>query len=415
MAEKYKKVKKDISPESGSARVRALSATVYSGAIEAKERGELVCWSASNFPPEILAIFDIPTVYPESHAAAVGARRGAQRLCEIAESDGYSNDICAYARLNLAFAKTGECEEQPMPLPDFVACCNNICSCMVKWYENLAVELGVPLVLLDIPFNTDYDVSPEQLDYMRSQFYACIEQLEEITGKKWDEKKFQGIMDNVTKASHAWVKAVQYANNVPALFNGQDIVSNMGGMVTGRIKPDAAVAYNALCDDYQKLLEAKETTYKGEEQYRILMDGITVWPYLRYVAESLAEENINATSYVYGSYHNRCYTDLDSMLVTYASVANCVCMEHAVDNRLAVSEKNNVDGYFIHTNRSCKLWSGMMPEISRQVAAKLNVPVAVYDGDQADPRAFSKAQFETRLQGLVEMMEVNKQEKEMGV
>ncbi|NLB89160.1 MAG: 2-hydroxyacyl-CoA dehydratase, partial [Syntrophomonadaceae bacterium] len=32
-------------------------------------------------------------------------------------------------------------------------------------------------------------------------------------------------------------------------------------------------------------------------------------------------------------------------------------------------------------------------------------PVVIVDGDQDDPRAFSEAQFETRVQALFEMIE----------
>ena len=35
-----------------------------------------------------------------------------------------------------------------------------------------------------------------------------------------------------------------------------------------------------------------------------------------------------------------------------------------------------------------------------------------FDGDQADPRNFNAAQYETRVEGLVEAMEANKQAKE---
>ena len=35
-----------------------------------------------------------------------------------------------------------------------------------------------------------------------------------------------------------------------------------------------------------------------------------------------------------------------------------------------------------------------------------------FDGDQADPRNFNAAQYETRVQGLVEAMEANIQAKE---
>lgn len=42
------------------------------------------------------------------------------------------------------------------------------------------------------------------------------------------------------------------------------------------------------------------------------------------------------------------------------------------------------------------------------------VPSVVFDGDQTDPRIFSQAQYETRIQALVEMMEENKIKKQRG-
>ena len=38
--------------------------------------------------------------------------------------------------------------------------------------------------------------------------------------------------------------------------------------------------------------------------------------------------------------------------------------------------------------------------------ADLGVPCAGFDGDQADPRNFNEAQYETRVQGLVEAMQI---------
>jgi benzoyl-CoA reductase/2-hydroxyglutaryl-CoA dehydratase subunit BcrC/BadD/HgdB len=45
--------------------------------------------------------------------------------------------------------------------------------------------------------------------------------------------------------------------------------------------------------------------------------------------------------------------------------------------------------------------------MERQLEVDLNIPTAFFDGDQSDPRAFSKAQYETRVQGLVEIMAEN--------
>ena len=77
-------------------------------------------------------------VYPENQAAGIAARGGGERMCSEAEGEGYSNDICAYARISLAYAKLKDAPEQNMPQPDFMLCCNNICNCMIKWYETVS-------------------------------------------------------------------------------------------------------------------------------------------------------------------------------------------------------------------------------------------------------------------------------------
>jgi benzoyl-CoA reductase/2-hydroxyglutaryl-CoA dehydratase subunit BcrC/BadD/HgdB len=53
-------------------------------------------------------------------------------------------------------------------------------------------------------------------------------------------------------------------------------------------------------------------------------------------------------------------------------------------------------------------------EIQRRVEAATGIPSVVFDGDQTDPRAFSEAQYETRIQALVEMMEENKEARRKG-
>lgn len=100
---------------------------------EAKKRGELVCWSSSIAPCEFCEVMGIHTVYPENHVVGIAARKGAPELLEYAESKGYSNDICGYARANLAYMDVQHCVSEEMPLPDMVLLCNNICETLLKW------------------------------------------------------------------------------------------------------------------------------------------------------------------------------------------------------------------------------------------------------------------------------------------
>ncbi|MFQ9410646.1 MAG: 2-hydroxyacyl-CoA dehydratase [Evtepia gabavorous] len=50
-------------------------------------------------------------------------------------------------------------------------------------------------------------------------------------------------------------------------------------------------------------------------------------------------------------------------------------------------------------------------EVQRRVLEACRVPSVIFDGDQTDPRLFSEAQYETRVQALAEMMETNRAKK----
>lgn len=120
------------------------------------------------------------------------------------------------------------------------------------------------------------------------------------------------------------------------------------------------------------------------------------------------------TATVYATAFGVIYQNSDEMMRAYSYVPNCVSVERAADMRIDVSRQNKVDGAIIHVNRSCKLWSGIMPEIERRIRHELKIPTVTFDGDQADPRVFSEAQYVTRVEALTEIMAANKAEMKKG-
>lgn len=409
MGEEVKKAKAAPDPNSAKYKLGMIAAKAYSDCIEAKARGEKIGWCASNFPVEIPETLGLHVCYPENQAAGIAARGGGERMCVESEGDGYSNDICAYARISLAYMKLKEAPEQNMPLPDFVLCCNNICNCMIKWYENIAKELDIPMIMIDIPFNPDYEVSDAYVAYIKAQFLDAIKQLEEITGKKWSEERFEEVKEISGRSSRAWLAATATAKYKPSPFNGFDLLNHMAVMVTARGKKEAAEAMETLLKEYEENHVTGKSTFNAEEKYRIMFEGIACWPWLRATSTGLKSRGINMVTTIYADAFGFIYDDFDGMCRAYAGVPNCMNLERARDKRVKLCKDNSVEGLLVHTNRSCKLWSGFMPEMSRQVGEMCDIPVASFDGDQADPRNFSEAQYDTRVQGLMEIMEANKE------
>ena len=396
----------------GKVVLRELQDKIAQDVWDAKNRGEKIGWCASNFPQEIPTAMDIKVAYPENMGAAVGAKGGGQRMCEEAESMGYSNDLCSYARINMSYAKYNECAEIQIPRPDFLLCCNNICGCMMKWYENLAVELDIPLLMIDIPHLTEKTCDADRIKYIRAQFDDCIAKLEEITGKKMDLNKLHEVMDVSQRSSRAWLRAMACMGAKPSPFSGFDVFNTMAVATVGRGTVEAAEAFEYLADEYEEAIKNGTSTFKGEEKYRILFDGIACWANLRATYKTLQSRGINLTSTIYGPAFSFLYSNMDELMAAYSYVPNSYCFEKEVELRVNDAIEKKVDGAVIHINRSCKRWSGNSYELERQLREKAGIPTMTFDGDQSDPRIFSEAQYATRVDALVEIMEANKQKME---
>ncbi len=384
----------------------------YADAAAAKERGELICWSSSIAPNEFCEAMGIHVIYPENHAAAVAAKGGALDLLEVAEKKGYSIDLCSYARINLAYMDVQNCVAENIPLPDFVIVCNNICNTLLKWYENICTTLHIPMILIDVPFNYEDEISERSLDYIADQFVNAIRQMEEITGKKFDYDKFDKAMEVSRESVYWWTTAMGKASALPSPLNGFDIFNYMALIVCMRGQEGCRDTFKKLAEELQAKIDAGIGAYKDGEVSRFMWEGIAVWPYLSHNFKTFKGLGMNMTGSTYPVAWALEYEkgDLKSMARAYTSIANNMSLKNQIDLRARVIKEYNCDGVTYHMNRSCKVMDFLQAEMQRGVEAATGVPCVSFDGDQSDPRNFSKAQFETRIQGLAEMIAQKKQE-----
>ena len=386
----------------------------YADALKAKKEGKPVAWSTSIAPQELLETMGIHVVYPENHAAAIGARKHAQEFINHSEGNGYSIDICSYARVNLAYMDIQNCEAANIPLPDLIFCCNNICNTVVKWYENIAKELNIPMILFDLPFNHEYEVSDQNVRYIKKQILYAIKSLEEITKQKFDYDRFSEVMKMSSETSQWWKKASLQARAKPSPMNGFELFNYMATIVCMRGTRDGLELFKLWHDELEAKGEKGVGPWKdGEEKYRVMWDGIACWPYLGDTYKVLKKYGINMVTSTYPDSWYIVYgeNDVDGMAKAYSSNYVNRNLDFGTDNIVNIVKDFQLDGIIYHSNRSCKLMDFRQFEVQRRVEAITGVPSVIFDGDQTDPRAFSLAQFETRIQALVEMMEARKVQK----
>ena len=161
-----------------------------------------VAWVTSGFPFEALEQLGYFVIYPENHAALCGARKLVPKISEAAEKEGFSMDLCSYARTDLGNVLKQSTPVGRLPKPDLLCCCTNICQTVLYWYRNLADYLKVPLVLIDTPFI--YNASKEHhLQYVVDQLEEMIAVAEGIAGRKLDRQKFVEVMSRRARSQPA--------------------------------------------------------------------------------------------------------------------------------------------------------------------------------------------------------------------
>lgn len=396
---------------------------LFENARLAKERGEKVGWSASIFPQEVAETLGLNVLYPENHTAGIAARHQADPFLQEYEGPmGYSNDLCAYAKLNLAYTSVlnGESSvELPdggkMVKPDFLLLTNNICNQLTKWYENLARQLDIPVFFIDTCYNPMDYVTETRVRYVRAQIDQLIKDLCAFTGKTWDDERFKKVMEISQRNSYLWERANNLMDHKPAPIGGFELFNYMSAMVCNRGKESTTAIMEQLNAEMEQHIKEGTSTFPAKEEYRVSWDGIACWPYLSHNLRTLKQYGINMVASSYGKAWAIQYDDLDGMARAYCFAStNGDNASTMLSRRYEALTRMGCEGTIYHVNRSCKVMDCQMMEVQRQLSKMAGVPSTSFDGDQADYRNYSEAQFETRIQGLVEVMKQNKEAKSNG-
>ena len=319
--------------------------------------------------------------------------------------------MCSYARINLAYMDLLTAPGNNMPKPDFVLCCNNICNQLTKWFENVAGKFQVPMYLIDTVYNYTSEASEEKVRYVRSQLDDYISSLEALTGKKLDPQKLENVMRVSLRNKDLWRKANELLAHKPSPLTGFELFNYMSCMVCCRGKESTTAILEQLISEIEENIRTGKSTFPVEEKYRIFWEGIACWPYLGHTLKTLRNYGVNlvATGYVNAWGLEYEVNDMDGLARAYIALPNNNNnLDTIVSRRIEAVKQFQCDGVLYHVNRSCKVMDCQQYELQRRVQEATGVPFASFDGDQADFRAYSEAQYETRIQGLVELMEERK-------
>jgi len=374
------------------------------------ERLGKVAWVTSGAPVELLRAMDFYTFYPENHGAVCGSYHQSVDIAIEAENQGYSRDLCSYARTDIGSVLSGKTPLGTIPPPDLLMACTNICQTVLHWYRVLAHHFHVPLVLIDTPFIYD-EAADHAVAYVQKQLEDAVPVIETVAGESLDMKRLREVTSLSRKASQLWMQILNRCQEKPAPISAFDQFIAMAPIVTLRGEAATVDVYGQMLEEVDERVAHGVGALKDERK-RLLWDNLPIWYALRYLSDFLGERGIVLAASTYTSAWGNLANNYDpddpfkSAALTYMhAILNCSTGDK-MKTMMKMVHDFQLDGVILHSDRSCKPYSiGQVDQRDRFINEH-GIPALLLEADHNDSRSFSEEQAANRLEAFCEMLGV---------
>ncbi|MEK7254762.1 MAG: benzoyl-CoA reductase subunit B, partial [Bacteroidota bacterium] len=368
---------KEVVKEKSMVLQKEMLAGLFTALSQVRETGKKVVYT---FVPgnlsELIQAFDMLPVYPEINALQSGMRKKSGSFIRDAEKAGHSEDVCTYVKCDIGMMLNGNIGPtgEKLPPPDLLLLSYTGCFTFMKWFENLErLYPGVPVAMLHTPYQESGRITKEMRDYMVEQLKTeVIPKMEKVSGKKFDESKLAGILENSARAEDLIVKIFDSTKNKPtpidAYFAG---VYYIGPINTGfRGSAEAVTYYQTLYDEIQERvrLGLGPITPEGEmeeERFRLVVEGPPNWTSFRdfwklfydmgAVVVASTYTKVGGT-YDYGFRHDPA-RPLESLAEYCMNCYTNLNLPQRIDLLAKYITEYQADGFLVNSIKSCNSFS----------------------------------------------------------
>lgn len=411
MAEKQKPNRKSIA---AGARMKELMADHFHALDAAKKNGTpKVAWCTSVGPAELLHAMGFLVYYPENHGALLGATRMATDFIPVANSVGYSPDICSYLTADVgAYLKhstplTKAYGIESIPKADVLVYNTNQCRDVQDWFSFYAREWNVPLIGVHTHRNIG-SVKDYHIADLAAQFRDLLPTLEQVSGNRFDIDRLREVVGLSLECTRLWRKVLECGAAKPAPLTFFDATIHMAPAVVLRGLPEAVEYYKLLLTELTTRIQDNVSAVEGE-RHRLYWDGMPIWGKLRDLSELFGSLRTNVVA---STYCNSWIFDAFDPAEPFESMARAytelfiVRDESYKESYLDQWIKDfQIDGVIFHDARTCPNNSNSRYCMPQRLSTRLNVPTLVINGDLNDLRCYSEEQTNTNLEAFIEQLD----------
>jgi len=391
-------------------KLKSITTEYFTAAHMAGQNGKKVVYCNVFTPVEVLYAMDMFPIYPENHAAIIGARKVAKDVAPAAEAMGYPIDLCSYARCDLGSIKTGLSPTWGLPKPDLLLVSNCQCGTLTKWFEVLSRLYDVPMILIDVPHSGRGEKDPAAERYVKVQLQDMIKALEELTGKRLDRGRLGETIRLSKAASDLWTAMLEMGMNRPSPITVFDQFVAMFPIVSQRGTQAAVDFYSDLVGELRQRVQEGIGALE-QETFRLFWDNLPIWPELGRLSSFLEQRGSALVTSIYTWAWSQLAVGEEDPLQDWTNQYLYTFnfhMDKRIDLYTEMAQRYALDGFLYHSNRSCKYISQNIPQVRSAVTARTGVPGLIVEADHNDPRLYTIESLESRIDSFLELLATRK-------
>jgi benzoyl-CoA reductase/2-hydroxyglutaryl-CoA dehydratase subunit BcrC/BadD/HgdB len=386
----------------------------WEGAARHQAEGRPVAWVSGNVPIELFWAMGVYPVYPENYSAVCASVQRAQEFCEVAEQKGFSIDLCSYSRVNLGIVLGKGINDPELPFggiprPDMLVTTRIPCLIQVKWWEAVREFFDVPLFVVDATM-IDLPVREDQRQHFLGQIRELIPIMERKLGVRYQEDDFLQALRLSDQAADLWLELLDVRASVPSPVGSREMCGNVFPLVSMLGSPTPIAFFSSLLEEARECVKTGKGAVENE-RIRLGWDNIPMWYNLRFFSD-VEDQNVIFTYETYLRYVWGGRMDLRDPWTAFADKHLDVWLNYSINQRIRTLlhdiPKFKLDGFVFHQNHSCKRFAMGQRDAAEAIQDNLGVPSLFIDSDMADPRAFSQAQSQVKMETFIEMLEAKK-------
>jgi len=266
-----------------------------------------------------------------------------------------------------------------------------------------------------------------KIEYFTEQLFDCVEWLEKVLGRRFDEEKFKTAFLNTTLTGKLWAEICCLNKAIPAPFDQKSQYTFFAFPLLAPHREETVALYKELLDELKWRVE-NQIAAVATERCRLFHDGQPPWGFLK-IFRYMEKYGAVCVGGIYGFSLGATWdwdqmkpaktpqergVPLDSREELIRAYAEWYIKNYIAQNMLfspswkaetylKTMKEWAIDGLLIHLNRGCEGWAFGQLEM-RLGIVKAGYPVLTYEGNMSDNREFDESQTLDRLEAFLQSL-----------